>query len=174
MTLKFPKPKDQPKPRRPGIEVKLDGREVCDLSTRAGQREYHLRTIQMWHRQDGICPWCRLRIAKADASFDHEVPRGMGGAFRDDRIEVEVNGVVVWQNQCLHLWCNIRKGSKREVREDALMRQTAIFTEIGVDRKLQANSTADSGYACEATDEEISGNDGDGGGAVTGSDGVRS
>lgn len=122
------KSKGDRRKRREAFETKLDGREICDLRGRAGRREYRLRTLTMWHRQDGICPMCGKPIAEEDASFDHIIPRGFNGAFRDDRIEIRVDGHVIWQNQCLHLWCNIKKGSRREVREDVLLRQTAMFT----------------------------------------------
>jgi hypothetical protein len=152
--------------RLAGVEVKLDGREICDLTKRAGKREYKIRTLLMWHRQDGICPACGKRIAEDDATFDHEVPRGMDGAFRDDRIEIERNGVVVWQNQCLHFWCNVKKGSRRDY---PMLRQGEFFTEIGVDRNVQATDAANSGSmggsgSTGGTDEEGSSSPGDGGG----------
>lgn len=163
----FPKPKDMPRRKRVDhVETMLDGREVCDLRTRAGVREYKIRTLLMWHRQDGMCPRCKRRIAEEDASFDHVVPRGHGGAMRDDRIEIKVpvrwdeegnvlEEVTIWQNECLHLWCNILKGSRREVREDANLRQSEIFTEsITVDTFLDANETASSEAVREAEDDD--------------------
>lgn len=106
----FPKPGRR---KRQWLTVMRDQREVLDLETRKGQQEYRLRTTKMWQRQNGICPLCGHRIPWEQASFDHEVPRGMGGAMRDDRIEIIANGQVVYQNQCVHLKCNILRGSRR-------------------------------------------------------------
>jgi len=160
----FPKPKDMP--RRRSVEpvaTMLDGREVCDLRSRAGMAEYRLRTLKMWQRQNQRCPRCGRLIAWTEASFDHEVPRGYNGALRDDRIEIRVpvawdedgrvtEEKVVWQNQCLHLWCNIAKGSRREI---PLLRQTQIFTDaITVDRNLQSPETASVDLPSEGDDEE--------------------
>lgn len=156
----------------------LDGREVCDLRTRAGMAEYKLRTLKMWQRQKQRCPRCRKLIPWEKASFDHEVPRGHGGAMRDDRIEIRVpmawdddgnvtEEKVVWQNQCLHLWCNVMKGS---VREMPMHPRPLIFTgAITVDRNLQSPETASVDLPYEGNDEEDScdsntgsGPDGDG------------
>jgi hypothetical protein len=86
-----------------------DGREVC-CDNAAGITEYKKRTMLMFARQDGVCPACNLRMSTWDATFDHDTPRGHGGARRDDRI---VNEHGMWMNRAVHLWCNARRGSRR-------------------------------------------------------------
>jgi hypothetical protein len=44
-----------------------------------------------------------------EAVFEHQRPKGMGGAFTDDRIEVDGNPI----NGAAHWICNSEKGSKR-------------------------------------------------------------
>ena len=92
-----------------------DGREVCDLRTKAGRDEYERRKRQMWQRQRRRCclelrvKGCPGILRWADASFEHEDGRGMGGGHRDDRTEKDgkpYNGVA-------HAWCNVLKGSTR-------------------------------------------------------------
>jgi hypothetical protein len=84
------------------------GREVC-LKTAAGVREYRKRVELMHERQLGLCAICVRPLRLEQATFDHEVPRGLGGGFRDDRIEVD--GVP--QNAAVHGLCNANKGSRR-------------------------------------------------------------
>jgi hypothetical protein len=104
----FPKPG---KKKPVAIKIYRDGRMVCNLNTKEGQDEYDRLRLVMYERQKGICPLCRKRLEKKWMQFDHTTPRGHGGGFRDDRIEV--NGV--WQNQAVHPLCNIYKGSRRNV-----------------------------------------------------------
>lgn len=85
-----------------------DGREVC-LSTIPGRVEYQLRTVEMAKRQNWICPLCSLRMTEEDMSFDHERPRGMGAAFRDDRIVKDGKPY----NFASHMLCNGERGSRR-------------------------------------------------------------
>lgn len=89
-----------------------DGREVCDLETAEGKREYRRRVEAMWLRQDKRCSLVDHFIALADATFEHGRPRGMGAGFRDDRIDVrDGHGMFVNSAACaLH---NGEKGSKR-------------------------------------------------------------
>lgn len=82
-------------------------REVC-LRNSAGKDEYHRRTMAMCERQDGRCALCGGFMGN-DVTFDHERSRGMGGGFRDDRIEVDGR----WQNAAVHFRCNSLKGSRR-------------------------------------------------------------
>ena len=92
-----------------------DGREVCNLLTKAGRDEYEHRKRQMWDRQKRRCCLensdadCPGPLRWADAVFEHQDGRGMDAAHRDDRIEKDgkpYNGVA-------HAWCNSRKGSQR-------------------------------------------------------------
>lgn len=83
------------------------GREVCKDEKPAGRNEYRGRTLAMVQRQGWICALCGATMG-FDASFDHEHGRGMGGAKRDDRIEIEGQ----WQNAAVHIRCNTEKGSR--------------------------------------------------------------
>lgn len=101
----------QPKPPSLRYEIILDGaairypdgREVCQDNA-AGRREYLSRLEQMIQRQNFRCGKCRRRITRATATFDHwPIKRGMGAAFRDDRILLpdgeEINRAVHWSCQ---------------------------------------------------------------------------
>jgi 5-methylcytosine-specific restriction endonuclease McrA len=91
--------------RENGVLTYRDGREVCDLKTRAGRREYDLRKAKMYERDGGTCCICGEHIYHgSDVTFEHQDKRGMGGSRRDDRIEN--NGVA-------HSWCNMKLGSVR-------------------------------------------------------------
>lgn len=96
-------------------------REVCNLATTAGMREYRKRTLVMVERQRYLCPICALSLSPEEATFDHETPRGHGGGFRDDRIwvpDLEEGGMKP-QNFAVHGLCNVAKGSRRnEVQHD--------------------------------------------------------
>lgn len=88
--------------------VKVFGeREVCQNNA-AGDAEYKRRTLAMAARQKGMCALCGTPLGN-DVTFDHEQGRGLGGAKRDDRIEVEGR----WQNAAVHWKCNGEKGSRR-------------------------------------------------------------
>jgi ribosomal protein L44E len=97
------------------VLVFTDGREICNRRTRAGRAEYKRRIGIMWERQGRMCclhghlKACPGKLNRLDATFDHEVPRGMGGGSQDDRIEV--NGRR--QNGAAHNVCNLAKGSRR-------------------------------------------------------------
>jgi hypothetical protein len=106
------------------VKVYPDGREVCS-DTAAGKREYKSRTEEMRLRQHELCPICTYYLAKEDATFEHEIPRGFNGGFRDDRIYVPVDicddeGNVIEikmvpRNFATHGKCNAERGSKRNL-----------------------------------------------------------
>ncbi len=92
-----------------------DGREVCNLLTKAGRDEYQRRKRAMWERQKRRCclekmvRGCPGRLRWPDAVFEHQDGRGMDGGRRDDRTEKDgkpLNGVA-------HPICNGLKGSRR-------------------------------------------------------------
>jgi hypothetical protein len=118
-----PKPKDQ-KQKQPAVRVKRNGAEVCNMLTKTGRDIYRGRVREMWERQSHICclstaiPECPGRLNWADATFDHETPRGYDGGNRDDRIEIEIQNrdgsvTVLRQNGAAHFTCNALKGSRR-------------------------------------------------------------
>src|SRR5215469_8292418 len=83
-----------------------DGREVCQDSL-LGRREYLRRLEIMLYRQNHRCCLCGERLRRDDATFDHQRRRGMGGAFRDDRIYDELGRM---KNGAAHWVCNLEKG----------------------------------------------------------------
>ena len=82
-----------------------DGREVCENS-KAGWIEYKRRVKVMLQRQGGRCCLCNRPLALGNATFEHQRRRGMGSAWRDDRIERDRQP---W-NGCAHWVCNGQKG----------------------------------------------------------------
>lgn len=82
-----------------------DGREVCQDSS-AGWREYKRRVEVMVQRQGHRCCLCKRRLSVAAATFEHQRRRGIGAAFRDDRIEKDGQE---W-NGAAHWICNGEKG----------------------------------------------------------------
>jgi hypothetical protein len=121
--LTFPKPSQIKKPK-PAVRVYPDGREVCNLKTKAGRDEYSRRKRVMWDRQGGICslritPRCRALKGKVKflaCTFEHDEGRGSGGSRRQDRIEKDgkpINSIACW-------WCNAKKGSVRKSQLDEL------------------------------------------------------
>jgi hypothetical protein len=88
------------------VRVYPDGREVCQDSA-AGWREYARRVELMVQRQNYRCSLCGRRISVKSATFEHQRRRGMGAAWRDDRIE-KANGE--WVNSAAHWVCNSEKG----------------------------------------------------------------
>lgn len=106
----------KPKPRRDeaghGVLYRADGREICD-KTSAGKAEYNRRKEVMWKRQHGLCGLkissrCPVFITLEQATFEHQDGRGMGGAKRDDRCEIDGKPY----NLVACYWCNIEKGSR--------------------------------------------------------------
>lgn len=98
-----------------------DGREVCNLLTKAGRDEYHRRVRAMWERQGGRCCLekaigdCPGKLRLADAMFEHQDGRGMDASRRDDRMEKpdRKTGMMLPYNGAAHAVCNSRKGSIR-------------------------------------------------------------
>ena len=82
-----------------------DGREVC-TETSAGYREYQRRLEKMLARQNHKCCLCGKRLSRHDATFEHQRRRGIGGGFRDDRIEKDG---LSW-NGAAHWICNRERG----------------------------------------------------------------
>jgi hypothetical protein len=93
----------------PGLRQYPDGRQVCEENA-AGREIYKFRTEQMALRQDGKCAACGLPMVPKDTTFDHERPRGMGAAFRDDKLW-DFDGSPM--NRATHGWCNAKRGSRR-------------------------------------------------------------
>ena len=121
----FPKPSQQKKRLKNPVKVMPDGREICDESTTAGWNEYKRRVKVMWERQGRICglmisDYCKARggrLLLEESTFDHEIPRGMGSARRDDRTEVDGKPI----NSAVCQWCNSEKGSRRIVEFEELI-----------------------------------------------------
>jgi len=82
-----------------------DGREVCQDSP-AGWREYKRRVEVMVQRQNYRCSLCNRPLSLATATFEHQRRRGMGAAWRDDRITKDGQD---W-NGAAHWVCNGEKG----------------------------------------------------------------
>jgi len=83
-----------------------NGREVC-TDTPQGWREYAKRVGMMVQRQNYRCCLCNRRVAVISATFEHQRRRGMGAAWRDDRIENERGEAM---NGAAHWVCNSEKG----------------------------------------------------------------
>ena len=80
-------------------------REVCQDSP-AGWREYKRRVEAMLLRQEGRCCLCGKRLALSQATYEHQRRRGIGAAWRDDRITKDGQD---W-NGAAHWLCNSEKG----------------------------------------------------------------
>ncbi len=87
------------------VLVYPDGREVCQDSP-AGWREYKRRVSVMVQRQNHRCCLCNKPLALGNATFEHQRRRGMGAAWRDDRISRDGQD---W-NGAAHWVCNSEKG----------------------------------------------------------------
>lgn len=83
-----------------------DGREVC-VDSPAGWREYKRRVEIMVTRQRFKCCLCGRRISVASATFEHQRRRGMGAAWRDDRV-LDESGQP--KNGASHWVCNGERG----------------------------------------------------------------
>jgi len=87
------------------VRTYRDGREVC-TDTPQGWREYKRRVGVMVERQKFRCCLCNRRLSLANATFEHQRRRGMGAAWRDDRITKDGED---W-NGASHWVCNSEKG----------------------------------------------------------------
>ena len=87
------------------VLVYPDGREVC-VDCAAGWREYKRRVEAMLLRQGGRCCLCGKRLALNQATFEHQRRRGMGAAWRDDRVTKDDQD---W-NGASHWICNGERG----------------------------------------------------------------
>jgi hypothetical protein len=105
----FPKPKQMKRKPKAAVNIYRDGREVCDLTTKAGYEEYKRRIEVMRIRQEKKCYLCGYFLRKDEATFDHQDGRGHGGGHRDDRIEKDGKPY----NGAAHFRCNASKGSVR-------------------------------------------------------------
>lgn len=101
------------------VKEYADGREVC-RNNEAGRYEYCSRLmcmfVRQWDSEVGYvrCCDCGRRLTWEDATFEHEVPRGLGGAWRDDRIAIFKHGKFIRSiNGAAHLYCNSERGSRR-------------------------------------------------------------
>ncbi len=109
------------KAKKPAVQVYRCGRECCDLLTKAGRDEYARRKRAMWMRQGKRCcleGWvegCPGKLTLADAVFEHQDGRGMGGGHRDDRIQKNdpKTGQMKPYNGVAHPYCNLVKMSQR-------------------------------------------------------------
>jgi len=81
------------------------GREVC-LDNKAGWIEYKRRVSVMLQRQGRRCCLCEKPLALGNATFEHQRRRGMGAAWRDDRITKDGED---W-NGAAHWVCNGERG----------------------------------------------------------------
>lgn len=98
------------------MKVFADGREVFNLRTAEGKRQYRNALREMYARQDGKCRICGYGMTWESVTFDHEDGRGMNGSHRDDRIVKDGKPY----NGAVHLQCNISKASKRGYGERAV------------------------------------------------------
>lgn len=87
------------------VRLYRDGREVC-VNSKAGWIEYKRRVKVMLQRQNHRCCLCNRPLALANATFEHQRRRGMGAAWRDDRITKDGED---W-NGAAHWTCNSEKG----------------------------------------------------------------
>jgi hypothetical protein len=87
------------------VRVYPDGREVCQNS-KAGWIEYKRRVKVMLQRQGHRCCLCNRPLALGNATFEHQRRRGMGAAWRDDRITKDGQD---W-NGAAHWMCNSNRG----------------------------------------------------------------
>ncbi len=83
-----------------------DGREVCQDNA-SGLRLYKERVREMVQRQNFRCSLCNRHISESTATFEHQRRRGMGAAWRDDRI---LDSAGNWMNSAAHWVCNGERG----------------------------------------------------------------
>jgi hypothetical protein len=87
------------------VRVYPSGRQVCQDSP-AGWREYKRRVKAMLERQNHRCCLCGGILRAGNGTFEHQRRRGMGAAWRDDRITKDGQD---W-NGAAHWVCNSVKG----------------------------------------------------------------
>jgi len=95
---------------RPTI-IRRGDREICNTSTVEGLALYRGRVEEMLTRQGFICCVGMEPLALADATFEHEQGRGMGGGHRDDRTH-DSDGNPINGASCL--FHNSQRGSRRK------------------------------------------------------------
>lgn len=71
-----------PRPKRPARYVTRDGREI-----HRSPWAWLVQRRKAWERDEHRCRACGRELALAEAHIDHVRERGMGGAWRDDRLE---------------------------------------------------------------------------------------
>lgn len=84
-----------------------NGREVC-CDTAKGKAEYSRRVAEMAMRQHNVCGLGPHLLN--NATFGHDLGRGMNAAHRDDRV-VNGNGEPMNHAECFT--CNGANGSRR-------------------------------------------------------------
>jgi 5-methylcytosine-specific restriction endonuclease McrA len=92
-------------PKKTHFEVTKDNRLIIDLSTPKGREMRDTITAKAWTRDNCICGICGKYVCLLEAVGDHIIPRGMGGATRNDSLE---------NIQAVHPKCNGLKGSQRD------------------------------------------------------------
>ena len=113
----YPKP-SQIRQQRPAVKVFAGGREVCDMTTKAGRDEYRNRVRIMWERQGKKMrfndfatmqgeEWQAAQLMKQPSSIVGHV--GWGGSRRTDAI-IDKEGK--WLNMAACCWCNSLKSSR--------------------------------------------------------------
>jgi len=90
------------------MKITKDGRVIYDIKNASDMHEYRSLTLAMRERQNERCCLCGDWMSEESTTFEHQRSRGHGGAFRDDRIEIQ--GVRV--NGASHALCNFQRGSK--------------------------------------------------------------
>jgi hypothetical protein len=106
--MAFPKPSAINKTPE-AVKVFPDGREKINHNCKEGRDLYQQRRREAWEKQDHICALCKRPIFWKDCTTDHIAPRGMGSGKIDDRAS---------NIQAVHIECNIKKGSRRDVDID--------------------------------------------------------
>ena len=105
------------------LTIKKDGREIIDLTKAGGRDEYDRRKLAMWARDNFLCCLCGRYLPLGQMTFEHKQSRGMGGCFRDDRIE---------KNGVSHYLGNVAKGSMNYDRYMELPLEQRISNCMGV------------------------------------------
>jgi 5-methylcytosine-specific restriction endonuclease McrA len=91
--------------RKQCFEITKDGRTVIDTSSPKGREMRDALVAAAWDRDAGKCGICGKYVCLLEATWDHIVPRGMGGSTRNNVLD-NINAV--------HPECNGIKGSQRD------------------------------------------------------------